>query len=89
MAERIKKRTPPVTPATPATPVIPCKREFWMVHVLPGTTVYYARTRYKHVPGTPLKAIKTDNEAEFNALTAPGKGMRKATIREIKEVRDG
>lgn len=75
------KRTPPAPKIAPA--------EFWMVHILPGTIVCYGRKRYKHVLGTPLKAVETTDEVEFKILTAPGKGMRKATAREIEEVKDG
>ena len=79
MAEKPRERR------TSPTPKI-APSGFWMVHVLPGTI---ARKRYKHVLGTPLKAVMTTDGVEFEILTAPGKGMRKATAREIEEVKDG
>jgi len=68
----------------------PPPREFWMIHILPGSVTTYGKfKRYVDIPGRRPRAVMTTDEQEFKALTAPGKGMRKATQREIREAKGG
>ena len=61
-----------------------------MIHKLPGSVTTYGEfKRYVDISGRRPRAVMTIDEKEFNALTGPGKGMRPATAREIREAKGG